>query len=228
MWDMRSPFCIRVPTTVRCTSVERRSGVARLSACCLTMRGARRSHNTIAERPIGTRNQRQRLSVRRHGTVRPAARPGLGAPSPKDSVEVDQRRGGPVTRRRRGRETPPRGSELLAGLPDARHRSLAGASPRARQDRGRVLDHLRRLTKAQAAKGDLPSAPPACSFPCGGAGVATPAGLSASTPRLRHFDEVVQRGFSAPCIRGRIVRWTTRIPPSGFRTASSSRSSART
>jgi hypothetical protein len=58
--------------------------------------------------------------------------PGSAAPTPTDSVEVDQRRGGPITGRRRGGEAAAGGSELLAGLPTRSAIAASPASPRPR------------------------------------------------------------------------------------------------
>jgi hypothetical protein len=160
-------FRIRVPTTVGCRFVERRSGVARLSACCLTMRGARRSHNTIAR--TADRHPQSAPAV-----IRAAARDGstglhrteLAARGLKDSVEVGQRRGGPVTRDAEAARLWPADPNCSQACLKPAIAASPARPPRAREDRGRIVHHRRRLTKAQGAKRDLASAPPRLLLPC--------------------------------------------------------------
>jgi hypothetical protein len=95
------------------------------------MRGARRSHNTVA-RTADRHPRSAGLSVRRHGTVRPAAQRGLARPAP-------------TTQSR--------------SINDGADRSLADA-PSAREDRGLVLHRRRRLTKGPRREARPPERAP--------------------------------------------------------------------
>src|SRR4051794_27215541 len=133
MWDMRLPFCIRVPTTVGCRSAERRSGLARLSACCLTMRGARRSHNTIA-RTADRHPQSARAVIRTAPRDRSTGCTAGGSARPA-----------PTTQSR--------------SINDGADRSLADA-PGAREDRALVLHRRRRLTEGPRREARPPERAP--------------------------------------------------------------------
>jgi hypothetical protein len=95
------------------------------------MRGARRSHNTVA-RTADRHPRSAGLSVRRHGTVRPAAQRRLARPAP-------------TTQSR--------------SINDGADRSLADA-PSAREDRGLVLHRRRRLTKGPRREARPPERAP--------------------------------------------------------------------
>src|SRR6185437_4529037 len=105
------------PTTVGVqvhrVQIRRRTTQRLLSERCGALAGPT---TRLPERSIGNRDQRQRSPYGGTGTVGPAAKPGLGAPTPTDSVEVDRRRGGPYhgpAPRRPARTWVPSGNPLF-------------------------------------------------------------------------------------------------------------------
>ena len=112
----------------------RRPRITRRKALRLTLLTMRRLPGpTIRfwERAIGQSDRRPPVS---HGPIRP--RRAVKFKATRDlihwSVEVDRRRGGPVTVLLRGREAASGRPELLAGLPDAPAIAASPALPHAR------------------------------------------------------------------------------------------------